>query len=58
MNKYFGYTILAVIIIACFAGLYILSDIWNVLACIAGTAIGIGLGRLVMWLIEGRDGRE
>lgn len=54
MNKAIGYTILAVIIIACFAGLYILGGIWHVLACIAGTAIGIGLGRLVMGLIEGR----
>lgn len=52
MNKYLGYTILAVIIIACFAALYIIGGIWHVLACIAGTAVGIGLGRLVMWLSE------
>lgn len=52
MNKNLGYTILAVIIIACFAGLYILGGIWHVLACVAGAATGIGLGRLATWLSE------
>ena len=58
MNKYLGYTILAVIIIAYFACLYIFGGIWHVVACVAGTAIGGGIGYLAIWLIEGRADHE